>query len=137
VSTPRSTRSSRRKNAKQSSDKAPSGEYDAWWYAELRPGTSSSPSLKFTEDGDGSLISPERKRTPAAKTSFMSKNWAEKSDERSLIKKRGLAIISWEKLHLSKYSSGSNKKDCKHHSKYCQDSDKKRRHFRDSVPRAH
>jgi hypothetical protein len=113
LSAPRSTRSSRRKKAKQSPDKSPSGEYDAWQYAALRNVTSSSPSLKFSSDGDGdgSLSSPERKGTPAAKTSFMSKKRAEKSEERSLIKNRGLAIIYGKKLHLSKSSPGSNKKE--------------------------
>jgi hypothetical protein len=54
---------------------------------------------------------PERKGTQAAKTSFMSKKRAEKSEERSLIKKRGLAIRYGKKLHLSKSSPGSNKKE--------------------------
>jgi hypothetical protein len=58
-----------------------------------------------------SLSPPERKVTPAEKTSFMSKNKAEKSEERSLIKKRGLAIRYGKKLHLSKYSPDSNKKE--------------------------
>jgi hypothetical protein len=43
--------------------------------------------------------------------SFMSKKRTEKSEERSLIKKRGLAIRSGEKLHSSKSSSGRNKKE--------------------------
>jgi hypothetical protein len=77
----------------------------------LRPGTSSSPILQVTSDGDGPLSSPEGKETPAAKTSFMSKNGAEESEERNLIKKEGLAIRFGEKLHLSKSSSGSNKKE--------------------------
>jgi hypothetical protein len=111
LSTPRYTRISRRKKAKQSSDKSPSGAYYAWKYSALRPGTSSSPSLQFTSDGDGSLSSPELKGTPAAKTSFMSKKRAEKSKEPSLIKKRGIAIRYGEKLHLSKSSPGSNKKE--------------------------
>jgi hypothetical protein len=41
----------------------------------------------------------------------MSKKRAEKSEERSLIKKRGLAIRYGKKLHLSKSSPGSNKKE--------------------------
>jgi hypothetical protein len=41
----------------------------------------------------------------------MSKKRAEKSEEWSLIKKRGLAIRFGEKIHLSKSSSGSNKKE--------------------------
>jgi hypothetical protein len=73
LSTPWSARSSRRKKGHQSPDKSPIGEYDAWKYAALRPGTSSSPSLDFTSDGDGPLSSPEQKGAPAAKTSFMSK----------------------------------------------------------------
>jgi hypothetical protein len=77
----------------------------------LRPGTSSSSSLQFTSDGDGSLISRERKGTPAAKTSFVSKKSAEKSEEGRLFKKTGLAITSGKKLHLSKSSSSSNKKE--------------------------
>jgi hypothetical protein len=81
LSTPRSTIISRRKKEKKPPDKSPSGEYDAWQYSALRPGTSSSPSLQFTSDGDGS----ERKGTPAVKTSFTSKKRAEKSQERSLI----------------------------------------------------
>jgi hypothetical protein len=40
LSTPRPTRSSRRKKAKQSPDKSPSGEYDAWQHAAFKPGTS-------------------------------------------------------------------------------------------------
>jgi hypothetical protein len=36
LSTPRSTRSSRRKKAKQSPEKSPIGEYDAWQYAYLK-----------------------------------------------------------------------------------------------------
>jgi hypothetical protein len=46
--------------------------------------------------------SQEPKGTPAAKTNFVSKKRAEKSEERSLINKRGLAIRYGEKLHLSK-----------------------------------
>jgi hypothetical protein len=38
------------------------------------------------------------------------KKRAEKSEEWSLIKKRGLAIRSGKNLHLSKSSSGSNSK---------------------------
>jgi hypothetical protein len=87
-STPRYNRSFRRKKAKQSPDKSPSGEYDAWKYAALRPGTSSSSSLQFTSDGNESLSSPEQKVTPAAKMSFVYKKRADKSEERSLIKKR-------------------------------------------------
>jgi hypothetical protein len=41
----------------------------------------------------------------------MSNNRAEKSEERSLVKKRGLAIRSGKKLHLSKSSPGSTKKE--------------------------
>jgi hypothetical protein len=41
----------------------------------------------------------------------MSKKRAGKSGERGLINKRGLAIRSGKKLHLSKSSSGSNKKE--------------------------
>jgi hypothetical protein len=41
---------------------------------------------------------------------FVSKKRAEKSEERSLIKKRGLAIIYGKKIHLSKSSPDSNKK---------------------------
>jgi hypothetical protein len=41
----------------------------------------------------------------------MSKKRAEKSEEWSLIKKRGLAIRSGKKLHLSKSSPGRNKKE--------------------------
>jgi hypothetical protein len=41
----------------------------------------------------------------------MSKKRAEKSEERSLIKKRGLVIRSGKKIHLSKSSSGNNKKE--------------------------
>jgi hypothetical protein len=110
LSTPRSTQSSRIEKAKQSPDKSPSGEYDACQYASLRPGTSSSTSLEFTSDGDVSLSPPELKGTLALKTSFMSKNRAEKSEERSLIKKRVLAIRPEKKLHFSKSSSDSNKK---------------------------
>jgi hypothetical protein len=40
----------------------------------------------------------------------MSKKRAEKSEERSLINKRGLVIRSGEKLHLTKSFPGSNKK---------------------------
>jgi hypothetical protein len=58
-----------------------------------------------------SLSSPERKGTPAAKTSLMSKKRDEKSKERSLINKWGLAIRYLEKLHLSKSSPGSNTKE--------------------------
>jgi hypothetical protein len=104
LSTPRYIRSSRRKKANQSPDKSPSGEYDAWNYPALRPGKSSSPSLQFTSEGDGSLSTPEHKRTPAENMSFMSKNRAEKSEEWSLINKRGLAIRYGKKLHLSKSS---------------------------------
>jgi hypothetical protein len=102
---------SRRKKAKQSPDKSPGQEYNAWQYAALRPGIPYSPSLQFTNDGDCSLSSPEYKGTPAAKTSFMSNKRAGKSEERSLIKKRRLAIRSGKKLYLSKSSSGSNKKE--------------------------
>jgi hypothetical protein len=45
-----------------------------------------------------------------ARTSFMSKKRAENSEELSLIKQRGLAIIYEKKLHLSKSSSDSKKK---------------------------
>jgi hypothetical protein len=41
----------------------------------------------------------------------MSKNRDDKSEERCLIKRRGLAIRSGGKLHLSKSSPGSNKKE--------------------------
>jgi hypothetical protein len=41
----------------------------------------------------------------------MSKNRTEKSEERSLIKRRGLAIRSGKNLHLNKSSSDSNKKE--------------------------
>jgi hypothetical protein len=41
----------------------------------------------------------------------MSKKRADKSEERSLINKRGLAIRSGKKLHLSKSSPDSNKKE--------------------------
>jgi hypothetical protein len=41
----------------------------------------------------------------------MSNKRAGKSEERSLIKKRRLAIRSGKKLYLSKSSSGSNKKE--------------------------
>jgi hypothetical protein len=41
----------------------------------------------------------------------MSKKRAGKSEERSLVKKRRLAIRSGKKLYLSKSSSGSNKKE--------------------------
>jgi hypothetical protein len=41
----------------------------------------------------------------------MSKKSAEKSEERSLIKKRGLAIRYGKQLHLSKSSPDSNKKE--------------------------
>jgi hypothetical protein len=111
LSTPRSTISSRRNKAKQSADNSPSGEYDAWKYAGLRPGTSFSPTLQFTSDGDGSLSSPERKGNPAAKTSFMSKKRAENSEERRLIKKRGLAIRYGKNIHLRKSSPDSKKKE--------------------------
>jgi hypothetical protein len=68
----------------------------------------------------------------------MSKKRAEKSEDWSLIKKRRLAIISGEKLHLSNSSSDSNKKEpTKHHSQYGQDSYNNRGHHRDSVSRAH
>jgi hypothetical protein len=80
VSIQRSTRSPRRKKAKQSPDKSTSGEYNAWQYAALGHGTSSSPSVQFTSDSTGSLGSPERKGTPSAKTRFMSKKRAEKSE---------------------------------------------------------
>jgi hypothetical protein len=110
LSTPRSTRSSRRKKVTQSPAKSPSGEYNAWQYTDLRPGTSSSPSIQFTSECDGSLSSPEQRGTPAAKMSFVSKKRAEKSEERSLINERGLAIRSGGNLHLSKSSSGRNQK---------------------------
>jgi hypothetical protein len=77
----------------------------------VRPGTSSSPSLQFTSGGDGSLIYPEHKRTTSARKGFMSKKRADKSEERSLIKKRRLAIRYGEKLHLSRSYPGSNKKE--------------------------
>jgi hypothetical protein len=80
LSTPSSTRSSRIKKAEQSPDKSPSGEYDTWKYAALIPGTSSSTSLQFTSDGDGSLSSPEHKGTTSAKMIFMSKKTAENSE---------------------------------------------------------
>jgi hypothetical protein len=41
----------------------------------------------------------------------LSKKRTEKSEERSLIKKKGLAIRSGKKLYLRKSSSGSNKKE--------------------------
>jgi hypothetical protein len=41
----------------------------------------------------------------------MSKKRADKSEERSLIKKRGLAIRYGKNLQLSKSSSGSDKKE--------------------------
>jgi hypothetical protein len=41
----------------------------------------------------------------------VSKKRAEKSEERSLIKKRGLAIRYLEKLHLSKSSPDSTKQE--------------------------
>jgi hypothetical protein len=47
----------------------------------------------------------------ATETSFMSKNRAEKSEERTLLKKRGLAIRYEKKLHLVRSSPGSNKKE--------------------------
>jgi hypothetical protein len=76
----------------------------------LRPETSSSLSLQVTSDVDGSLGSPERKGTSAVKTSSMSKKRSDKSEERSLIKKRGFAVRYGKKLHLGKSSPGSNKK---------------------------
>jgi hypothetical protein len=75
----------------------------------LRPGTPYSPSLQFTNDGDCSLSSPEYKGTPVAKTSFMSNKRAGKSEERSLIKKRRLAIRSGKKLPTASIIPSTNK----------------------------
>jgi hypothetical protein len=45
------------------------------------------------------LVPQNEKVTPAAKTSFVPKKRAEKSEERSLIKKRGFAIRSGESFN--------------------------------------
>jgi hypothetical protein len=108
-STPRSTRSSRRKKAKKPPDKSPSGEYNTWKYAALRPGTSSSHIVYSSQVMVMSHSFPqsEKELQQQRRASCPRRGM---TSLKSLIKKRGLAIRLGEKLHLSKSSSSRSKK---------------------------